>query len=497
MGTLRTMPSPTVGPPRSERRIIVASNRGPVSFVREESGEVVARRGTGGLVTALSGALQLSGGLWIASAMSEEDRRQVASGRLAEAGREADHDLRYLSFDPELYDRFYNGISNRVLWFLHHLLWDIPRAPRFDQVTEEAWEAYVQINRAFAEAMAEEGEGGDQAVYLVQDYHLSLVPAMLRELRPGARIAHFSHIPFADAGYLRVLPGPIREALVEGLLGADVVGFQARAWAWNFLRSCQAATSARVDFRHRTVHWEDRQVRVGVYPISIDVESMRKAAVEDEVSRAARKVLRWRGDRKLLLRVDRAELSKNIVRGFHAYEAFLRDRPEWRDRVVFLAHLNPSRTDIPEYRAYLGECKAAARRINARFGRKGWQPVHLSIADDVAITQAAYTMYDVLLVNPVFDGMNLVAKEGPALNDRDGVLILSENAGAFEELGEHALAINPFDVGQTARAIAAALEMDEDERARRATALREAVEGNRLDRWVDAQLEDLERSGKG
>jgi trehalose 6-phosphate synthase len=479
------------------RRIIVASNRGPVSFVREESGEVVAKRGTGGLVTALSGALQLSGGLWIASAMSEEDRKQVATGRLSDAAGEAHHDLRYLSFDADLYDRFYNGISNRILWFLHHLLWDIPRTPRFDEVTQESWEAYIRVNRAFAEAMADEGQDSDQAVYLVQDYHLSLVPAMLRELRPRASIAHFSHIPFADAGYLRVLPAPIRGALVEGLLGADVVGFQASAWAWNFLRACQASTDARVDFRHQTVQWQGRRVHVGVYPISIDVESIRKAAVGDEIVRAARKLLRWRGTRKLLLRVDRAELSKNIVRGFDAYEAFLRDHPEWRGGVVFLAHLNPSRTDIAEYRAYLREIRAAARRINARFGRKGWQPVRLSIMDDVAITLAAYTMYDALLVNPVFDGMNLVAKEGPALNERDGVLILSENAGAFEEMGEYALAVNPFDVGQTAQAIAAALEMDEGERARRATALREAVERNRLDRWVQAQLEDLERASSG
>jgi trehalose 6-phosphate synthase len=491
------MPPPK--PPLKEngRRIIVASNRGPISFVREESGEVVARRGTGGLVTALSGALQLSGGLWIASAMSEEDRKQVAAGRLNDAAGEAHHDLRYLSFDADLYDRFYNGISNRILWFLHHLLWDIPRTPRFDEITQDAWDAYVRVNRTFAEAMADEGQGSDQAVYLVQDYHLSLVPAMLRELRPGARIAHFSHIPFADAGYLRVLPKPIRGALVEGLLGADVVGFQASAWAWNFLRACQASTDARVDFRHQTLHWQDRRVHVGVYPISIDVESIRKAAVGDEIVRAGRKLQRWRSDRKLILRVDRAELSKNIVRGFDAYEAFLHDRPDWRGGVVFLAHLNPSRTDIAEYRAYLQECRAAVRRINRRFGRKGWQPIRLSIMDDVAITLAAYTMYDVLLVNPVFDGMNLVAKEGPALNERDGVLILSENAGAFEELGEHALAVNPFDVGQTAQAIAAALEMDEGERARRATALREAVERNRLDRWVQAQLEDLERSGSG
>ncbi len=443
-------------------------------------------------MTALSGALQLAGGLWIASAMSEEDRNQVATGRLEEAAGEAHHELRYLSFDPELYDRFYNGISNRVLWFVHHLLWDIPRAPVFDDATREAWEAYVVVNRMFAEAMADEGGDGDRTVYLVQDYHLSLVPAMLRELRPRARIAHFSHIPFADAGYLRILPTPIRHAIIEGLLGADVVGFQASAWAWNFLRACQASVDVRVDFRRHTVRRQGRLVDVKVYPISIDAEALRKAAVGDEIGRAARKLARWRGDRKLVLRVDRAELSKNILRGFEAYETFLVNRAEWRGRVVFLAHLNPSRTDIPEYRTYLSECRAAARRINATFGHKGWKPVRLSVRDDVAITLAAFAMYDALLVNPVFDGMNLVAKEGVVLNEQNGVVILSENAGAFEELGEHALAVNPFDVAQTAQAIAAALEMPEDERLQRAAALRETVESNRLDRWVQAQLEDLE-----
>jgi trehalose 6-phosphate synthase len=443
-------------------------------------------------VTALSGVLQLSGGLWIASAMSDEDRDQVAAGRLSDAASEAHHDLRYLSFDPEVYDRFYNGISNRVLWFVHHLLWDIPRVPTFDDVTRDAWEAYVAVNRVFAEAMADEGGDGHRTVYLVQDYHLCLAPAMLRELRPRARIAHFSHIPFADAGYLRILPAPMRRALIEGLLGADVVGFQAKAWAWNFLRACQASTDARVDFRRQTVQWQDRLVRVKVYPISIDAEALRKAAVGDEVGRAARNLARWRGDRKLVLRVDRAELSKNILRGFEAYEIFLENRSEWRGRVVFLAHLNPSRTDIPEYGTYLTECRAAVRRINARFGRKGWKPVRLSVRDDVAITLAAFALYDALLVNPVFDGMNLVAKEGAVLNEENGVLILSENAGAFEELGEHALTVNPFDVAQTAEAIAVALQMPQDERARRAAALRERVEGNRLDRWVQAQLEDLE-----
>jgi trehalose 6-phosphate synthase len=476
----------------TKRQIIVASNRGPLSFVREEAGNVAARRGTGGLVTALSAALQLSGGLWIASAMTDEDRKQAMAGRLEVSADGSRNDVRYLAFDAEVYDGFYNGISNRVLWFLHHVLWDVPRAPMFDASTQHAWDCYVEINRAFAQALAEEGKGTAEAAYLVQDYHLSLVPAMLRDLEPGARIAHFSHIPFADPGYLRILPGAIRQALLEGLLGADLLGFQAEAWAMNFLRSCQSHVPAAVDVDGRTISWQGRQVRVGVYPISIDAETLRQSAVGEEVSRARRAVLRWKGERRLLLRVDRAELSKNILRGFNAYEGFLRDHPDWRGNVVFLALLNPSRSDIPEYRAYVKDCKRAAERINARFGRKEWTPVRLSVKDDIPMTLAAYAMYDALLVNPVFDGMNLVAKEGPVLNERDGVLILSENTGAYEELGRHTLTVNPFDVGGTSAAIAAALEMDSSERAWRAAALREAVTANRLDRWVDAQLDDLE-----
>lgn len=483
----------------SRRQIIVASNRGPLAFVRDESGNLVAKRGTGGLVTALTGAIHHSGGLWIASAMTDEDRQQAAAGRFVAAAGGSRHEVRYLSFDPDTYDHFYNGISNRVLWFLHHFLWDIPRAPGFDAGTRRAWDAYVEINRAFARALAEEDRAGGEAAFLVQDYHLSLVPAMLRDLEPRAHIAHFSHIPFADPGYLRVLPDRIRRDLLGGLLGADLLGFQADAWARNFIRSCHEHVGANVDVRGRTISWQGRDVRVGVYPISIDVEALRVATATEEVARARRAVLRWRGERKLLLRVDRAELSKNILRGFRAYEAFLREHDEWRGQVAFLALLNPSRTDIPEYRDYMKDCRKAAERINARFGRKGWQPVRLAVKDDLPMTLAAYGLYDALLVNPVFDGMNLVAKEGPVLNERDGVLILSENTGAYEELGRHAVAINPFDVGATADAIVSALEMDETERAWRAAALREAVTANRLDRWVEAQLDDLEevRGGSG
>jgi trehalose 6-phosphate synthase len=492
------------------RQIVVASNRGPVSFVKGTGEDLVARRGAGGLATALTGALQRSGGLWVASAMSDEDRLQAARGPLrmepeepspGASGVEGEppvrrlpYDVRLLAFDPDIYDRFYNGVSNEILWFLHHQLWNVPRTPVFLAATRSAWDAYRQVNDGFALALEEEGStlGGDPA-YLVQDYHLSLVPALLRKRQPTARIVHFSHIPFAGPSYLRVLPPSLREELLGGLLGADVVGFQAEAWAESFLAGCRMLPDATVDLRRRRVRWEGREVLVGVYPISIDVEELLAGARSEEAAEARRAILRSKGDRKLLLRVDRAELSKNILRGFLAYEGFLRAHPGWRRRIVFVALLNPSREEVQAYRDYIRDCLETADRINRDLGEPDWSPIEVLVEDDRPRALAAYGLYDALMVNPVFDGMNLVSKEGPTLNRQNGVLILSENAGAYAELGRYAVVVNPFDVEATGEAIAAALEMAPEERNRRARALKAAVRRNRLDDWVAHQLADLER----
>lgn len=472
------------------RRLVIASNRGPVTFVRDESGGLAPRRGAGGLVTALLGALQASAGLWVASAMTDEDREQAARGRVAMGEAGAPYSLRSLAFDPDRYDAFYNGISNRVLWMLHHALWDTPRTPAFDARTVRAWDEYRRVNAAFADALVEEGD----ADFLVQDYHLSFVPAMLRERRPDARIAWFSHIPFAGSESFRVLPRRYRQELLRGLLGADVIGFHSNAWAENFLGDAREVSGATVNFRARTIRWEGRTIRTGVYPVSIDVEALRNDAGAPDVNGARDRLETIVGDRTLLLRVDRAELSKNILRGFLAYGRFLEREPAWRGRVVFFAHLNPSRESVPEYARYVDESLDAAEAVNRRFGTSGWKPVEVSLANDFTLAIAGYERYDALMVNPTFDGMNLVAKEGPTLNRRDGVLILSENAGAFAELGSHALAVSPFDVEATAGAIAAALEMPAAERARRARGLRSAVQRNRLDAWVGRQRADLDRA---
>jgi trehalose 6-phosphate synthase len=475
-------------------RILVASNRGPVSFAVED-GELVARRGAGGLVTALAPAVQETGGLWVAAAMGEGDRRRIAEsadGRLEVLIDDAKYFLRLLPFEPDTYEAFYNEISNRLLWFLHHYLWDLPRVPGLAADARKAWDAYREVNLAFAEALAEEAAGGDTAV-LVQDYHLSLVPAMLRRFAPDARTAHFHHVPFAGADYLRLLPRPMREELLTGLLGADLLGFQTERWAENFLGACRLIEGADVLWRRRAIRWQGRLVRVGVYPISIDAAQLRGLAAGPGVRRRRRALDRWRGDRKLLLRVDRAELSKNILRGFQAYREFLSRFPGWRGRVVFLALLQPSRRAMEEYRLYTDECLQEAELINAEFGSAEWTPVDVRLNDDYDEVLAAYGIYDVLIVNPVFDGMNLVAKEGPLLNRRGGALVLSRTAGASAELGRAAVGVDPVDVAGTAEAIAEALELPEEERARRATALRRTAAARTPMQWARRQLRDLER----
>jgi trehalose 6-phosphate synthase len=476
-------------PTAFESPLVVASNRGPVSFRYTEEGALVGERGSGGLVTALAGVLFESDATWLAAAMTDGDRDVAASGRAIEV-EPAGH-ASFVNVPPELYVAYYNGVSNRILWLLHHYLFDLSFLPTWDAETRHIWRDYREVNRLFAEAL--NAERVRQPVYLVQDYQLSLVPRFLRELQPEARIAHFTHTPFTGPSYLRVLPGPFREDLLRGMLGADVLGFQAEPWAENFLLCVRdSLRDVRVDVRRRRIHVGDRTVLVRTYPVSLDSGQLRGIARGPDIRAIRKEIGAWRGDEKLLLRVDRLELSKNIVRGFEAYETFLNDHPEWHKRVRFLCLLPHSRAEIPEYQAYAKRCLDAVDRINAKFGDSGWKPVEVRLGEDYARAVAAYGLYDALLVNPIFDGMNLVAMEGPLVNRRQGALILSRNAGAYAILGRHAIPINPFDIAETADAIHEALEMPEDERVRRSRGLTRAILARSPVRWLTAQLRDLD-----
>jgi trehalose 6-phosphate synthase len=469
--------------------LVIASNRGPVGFVRDESGDVVERRGVGGLVTAVGGAVRGREATWIAAPMTDEDRARIGTPTPVALHDDCTVNVHFADIAPDKYDSYYNEFSNRILWFLHHHLWNLARPPEFGDEQRAHFDAYREVNERFAEILAREATPG--AIALPQDYHLSLVPGMVRARRDDLRMAMFWHIPFCPPDQIGVI-GDWGPALLEGMLGADVVGFHTEWWAANFAACCNSVLGAKTT--EDTVTHLGRTVRVAAYPIGVDIEGITAEAARPEVARAREDIDRIAGDRKLLLRVDRTELSKNILRGLMSYGAMLSRRPDLRGRVTHLVLLTPSRGDVPEYQEYTRACVARADAINARFGTPGWKPVTLEIEDDFARTLAAYQRYDVLLVNPVYDGMNLVAREGPVLNQRDGMLVLSANAGAAAELGEAALIVNPFDTRDTTMAIERALEMEPSERAKRAAELRKLAPGTPPREWLDRQIEDVSRA---
>jgi trehalose 6-phosphate synthase len=477
------------------RKLIFVSNRGPVSYGRDGDGRV-ERRGQGGLVTALRPLVSRHDVTWIASAMSDEDRAVAAEagGAAIEASGHdgAAYRFRLVAVEPDVFNGYYNVFANPMLWFLQHYLWNLVESPRWDDRLHGGWASYVAVNEAFAEAVVEQLEGEPDAAVWFHDYHLYLAPRAVRRARPDAVLSQFVHIPWPGPDYWTVLPPAMRAETFDSLLANDVLGFHTVRWRDNFLHSVERTLDAEVDFEDGTVEHDGRRTLVTAHPISVDVSEFDELARSELVLAEERKLEQLRRER-LIVRVDRTDPSKNIVRGFSAYELYLERHPESLERVTLLALLDPSRQDVPEYAAYLREIEHAVSGINERFRRNDWEPIVLEIKDDFPRSVAAYKQYDVLLVNSVFDGMNLVAKEAPLINERDGVVVLSENTGACQELGEWSLVVNPFDLVGQAEAIHEALELGAGERSARAEAIRAHVREHDIEWWLAAQLADLDR----
>jgi trehalose 6-phosphate synthase len=471
--------------------LVLVSNRGPVTFGAD--GDV--QRGSGGLVTALTGLASHRDAVWVASAMNEHDaaiaRENGGRPFAVRSPAGGEYMVRLVASDPEAYDRFYNVFANPMLWFIQHYLWDLSNAPDIRRHEIEAFEfGYNAVNEDLARAVVEEIADLEEPVVMVHDYHLYTLPDLVRRARPDVFLHHFIHIPWTQSDSWRVLPTRIRREIYCGLLANDIIGFHTRSYSRNFLQCCRDLMDLEVDFEQGLVRYEDRSVWVRTYPLPIDHEAARRVAAGERVTQFERELLRRRRD-FLILRVDRADLSKNVLRGFSAFDLFLEQHPEFRERVTFVAQLMPSRTDVPEYAEYLERIEALVAVVNHRHGTPDWMPIQLKLRDDLEEAMAAYKHYDVLLVNAMFDGMNLVAKEGPIVNERDGVSILSENTGAHEELGEYALSVNPFDIQELADSIHAALDMSGAERARRARGLAEIVTSRDPGDWIDEQLADI------
>jgi trehalose 6-phosphate synthase len=445
-----------------------------VSYGQDELGERTERRGGGGLATALRNLVREHDVTWIAAAMTDEDRV---------VAREPSRGLVLLDIPKPMYERYYSVAANPTLWFVHHSLWPLATSPDFDDARHAAWtDGYVPVNEMFAQATLAELERDPGATVLFQDYHLYLAPRMVRLARPDVVSSHFVHVPWPGTEAWSVLPDDARRDVHDGLLANDVVGFHTERWKRNFLRSCADVLGAEVD--GDVVRHAGRETLVTAHPIGIDPAEFDALAKSPDVLTREEEIVATRPE-MLVVRVDRTDPSKNIVRGFRAFGLLLERHPELRGRVRMLAFLDPSRQDIPEYADYVAAVEREARALG--------DSVELRIADDFMQSVAAYKQFDVLLVNAVFDGLNLVSKEAPYVNTRDGVLVLSENAGSHEELGEWALSVSPFDVSAQADAIHTALTMAAGERRRRLDAIRSHVRTHDLAEWSAAQLADLDR----
>ena len=480
----------------ADKKLILVSNRGPVEHQVTPDGRTEARRGSGGVVTALSSLAQMVEFTWVASAIGEGDRRvSESTGGARIRSPLPGHQIytRFVVTPRRVYHKYYNIFCNPLLWFLQHYMWNSPYNPNLDANTHDAWlDGYVEVNKAFAKVVVEEAQESSTApVIMIHDYHLYLAPTYIREALSDSIIHHFTHIPWPTPRYWQLLPSYMLRGICQALCAADIVGFQTPHDVRNFLDSCEEfLPECEIDYQDRSVYSEGRRTKVRAYPISIDSEEIRRIANSPRALDYEQK-LKPLCNEHTIIRVDRAEPSKNVVRGFKAFGLLLSRHPELQGRVNFLAFLVPSRTHIRQYQRYMEEIQQVIREINSTYGKPEWQPVSTFLENNYTQAIAGMKLYDVMLVNSVIDGMNLVAKEGPVVNNREGVLILSETTGAFKQLHPGALSVSPSDIEGTMQALHQAITMTPEERSQRAQTLADIVENEDIHHWICCQLDDI------
>ncbi|MEV1023094.1 trehalose-6-phosphate synthase [Streptomyces sp. NPDC050264] len=485
--------------------LAIASDRGPVTF--SDTGPQPRMEHRPGSVTSLldTAARELPRRtLWVAPSASEADHSITGATERARLTRHLGYAYTPVPVSEQTYREYYDDVGVRMLWTALHGLWpDLAGTggPPPEQATFTR--SYQQVNRSVAEYLVRQTRPGTPV--LVQDYQLATTPWFLRAVRPHQPVGLFLHTPFCTPGELAQLPRSVSSGVVDGMLAAHLIGFQSPRWITNFLACCEA-------WGHRVHHTGSgrqltgmvepsrsprspcppgpiRTTTIKCYPVLADSALLSATARSPEVGAWERRFALDPAVRHIV-RVDRIDPSKNILRGLEAYELFLGRAPELRGQVVMTACLTPSRERVPEYRVHAQRIRELADRLNRRF--PGCLRVHLGY--DVHRCLAALKSYDVLLVNPVRDGMNLVSQEGPQLNARHGTLVLSRTAGSSDLLGHQSeLLHHPRDVGSTARALRNAVDLSPAERCRRAAGLRAAVAGGDPVRWLGQQIQDLER----
>jgi len=479
-----------------DKEIIVASNRGPVLFKKDENGKIELIRGAGGIVGSMIPFMQRTHGTWVSSAIGECDHHMdnMYQGKVPIPLEDPEYYVQFIKTEEDTYNGFNGKFANPLLWFIHHSMWNPPYSPCADDELHQAWDSYQYVNSRFADAIGEDVRTSQKTpIGMLEDYHIYLTPKLIRKQHPDVLMSQFVHIPFPPPEIFQQLPNHMQIEILESILTNDVLGFHIPRYKNNFFQTIRhILPHALVDEVVGEIVYNGHVCRVRTYPISIDAETIQNHAQDPKVIFKEKEVDEIVGDCKLIYRTDRADLSKNIIRGFQAYDMFLDKYPEWKEKVKFIATLMPSRQDIRIYREYTDNIRELVREINEKHATPDWEPIKYICRGDYDLVIALLKRYDVLMVNPILDGMNIVAKEGSVVNENNGVLILSTGAGCYEELKEGAICINPYDIRQTAESIDAALLMDETAKKELITEARAAVARNDLNRWVSDQLQDLE-----
>jgi trehalose 6-phosphate synthase len=482
----------------SRRSLILASNRGPVEHQMTSEGRPEARRGSGSIVTALNSLAQTAEFTWVSSAMGEGDRIISNNGRgprLKSPLPGHKIHLRYVVTPRRVYHKYYNVLCNPLLWFLQHYMWNPPYNPNVDASVHEAWHGgYVPVNQAFARAVVEEAQESQNPPLIIgHDYHLYLMPQYVRQELPEALIQHFIHIPWPTPRYWQMIPNYIIRQICSALCHTDLLGFQAPQDRQSFLDTVEEfIPDAEVDRKENTVYWKGHQTQVKVYPISINVAEVQRIANSARALEYEGKLRPLRSE-VTIVRIDRAEPNKNVIRGFRAYELLLARHPELHGKVTFLAFLVPSRTHIRQYQRYMDEIQQLIDQVNRAFGNEEWQPIRAFMENNYTQAIAGMKLYDVLLLNTIIEGMNLVAKEGPVVNTHDGVLVLSESSGAYHQLAKGVLPVSPTDIEGTMETLYRAIQMSPEERKERAAILADVVHREDINHWIYRQLEDINK----
>ncbi len=479
-----------------DKEIIVASNRGPVVFKKDKTGQIALIRGAGGIVGSMIPFLKRTHGKWVSSAIGECDHYMNTkyNSKVPIPLENPEYYVEFIKSEENIYNGFNGKFANPLLWFIHHSMWNPPYSPCADEDLHQAWDSYKYVNSMFAEAIGQDIYSSEKTpIVMLQDYHLYLTPKIIRKQHPDVLMSQFVHIPFPPPEIFQQLPNHMQIEILDSVLTNDVLGFHIQRYMNNFLQTIKLILpNASVDEINGNILYNGHVCHVRTYPISVDTKTLQIQAQNPKVIAMEAEVNEIVGDCKLIYRTDRADLSKNIIRGFQAYDIFLEKYPEWREKVKFVATLMPSRQDIKIYQEYTDKIKDIVKVINAKYATPNWQPIKYICRGDYDLVIALLKRYDVLMVNPILDGMNIVAKEGSVLNENNGTLVLSTGAGCYEELKDGSICINPFDLRQTAESIDMALLVDETTKSQMLEKNREIIKSNDLNKWVSDQLNDIE-----